>query len=64
MFGSDWPVCEAVGGWSQWAAAAEDLLRALAPEELDAVLRGTARRFYGLVPTSRAAAHPSSTQED
>jgi L-fuconolactonase len=64
MFGSDWPVCEAAGGWSRWAAAVEELLSPLAPQELDAVLSGTARGFYGLVSTSRAAAHPSSTQED
>jgi predicted TIM-barrel fold metal-dependent hydrolase len=48
MFGSDWPVCEAVGGWSRWAAAAEHLLASLTAGELDDVLQGTARQFYRL----------------
>jgi predicted TIM-barrel fold metal-dependent hydrolase len=48
MFGSDWPVCEAAGGWSRWAEAAEELLAALSAAELDDVLRQTARRSYGL----------------
>jgi predicted TIM-barrel fold metal-dependent hydrolase len=48
LFGSDWPVCEAAGGWARWAAAAEELLAGLSAPELDDVLQGTARRFYGL----------------
>jgi predicted TIM-barrel fold metal-dependent hydrolase len=48
MFGSDWPVCEASGGWSRWAAAAEELLAPLTAAERDDVLQGTACRFYGL----------------
>jgi L-fuconolactonase len=54
MFGSDWPVCEAVGGWSRWAAAAEQLLAPLAAGELDDVLQGTARRFYRLDSPARS----------
>lgn len=48
MFGSDWPVCEAAGGWSRWASAVQALLGSLAEDELDQVLSGTARRCYGL----------------
>ena len=48
MLGSDWPVCEAAGGWSRWAAAAEHLLASLTAGELDDVLQGTARQFYRL----------------
>jgi predicted TIM-barrel fold metal-dependent hydrolase len=46
MFGSDWPVCRAAGGWAAWASAAEELLAPLSPAELDQVLSGTARRTY------------------
>ena len=48
MWGSDWPVVELGGGYKRWRAATVALLQHLAPEERDAVLGGTARRFYGL----------------
>jgi L-fuconolactonase len=54
LFGSDWPVCEAAGGWARWAAAAEELLLPLTAAELGDVLQGTARRFYGLDPAARS----------
>jgi len=48
MWGSDWPVVELGGGYKRWRAATVALLQHLGPEERDAVLGGTARRFYGL----------------
>lgn len=45
MWGSDWPVVELGGGWSRWWDATEALVPA---EARDAVLGGTAVRFYGL----------------
>jgi predicted TIM-barrel fold metal-dependent hydrolase len=56
LFGSDWPVCEAAGGWARWAAAAEELLAGLSAPELDDVLQGTASRFYGLDLADRTPA--------
>jgi L-fuconolactonase len=56
LFGSDWPVCEAAGGWARWAAAAEELLAGLSAPELDDVLEGTACRFYGLDLAARSPA--------
>ena len=48
MFGSDWPVCRAAGGWAAWAEAAAERLDPLTAAERDEVLQGTARRCYGL----------------
>ncbi|GAA1720216.1 amidohydrolase family protein [Isoptericola hypogeus] len=58
MFGSDWPVCLLATGYGRWLDAVRELLAALAPGELDAVLGGTACRTYRLtvptpVPTSQ-----------
>jgi L-fuconolactonase len=50
MFGSDWPVCLLAGGWNDWAAAVEELLRELTPGAQHAVLAGTATTFYQLAP--------------
>lgn len=48
MFASNWPVCLIGATYGQiWDSAAE-LLAALAPSEQDAVLGGTAARFYHL----------------
>ena len=49
MFGSDWPVCEASGGWVRWAEAAEELLAPLSATERDSVLSATASRCYRLL---------------
>jgi L-fuconolactonase len=57
LFGSDWPVCEAAGGWARWAAAAEELFAGLSATELDDVLQGTANRCYGLDLAGRAPGH-------
>ncbi len=48
MWGSDWPVVNLAGGYGAWRAATDTLLSALAPADRDAVLGGTACRFYGI----------------
>lgn len=50
MWGSDWPVVEEAGGYRRWAAAALALISALPADDRDAILGGTAERFYGLAP--------------
>jgi L-fuconolactonase len=63
MFGSDWPVCEASGGWARWVGAAEQLLSTLSAGELDDVLWGTAGRFYGLDLTAPIPSPPDPLPE-
>jgi len=46
MFGSDWPVCAVAGGWNRWAEAVAELAAELSTAEREAVLAGTATRFY------------------
>jgi L-fuconolactonase len=46
MWGSDWPVVEVAGGYARWRDAAEALLRGLEDHEREAILGGTATRFY------------------
>ena len=48
MFGSDWPVCLLAADYGRVAALAGELIEALSPAERDAVLGGTAARWYGL----------------
>ena len=48
IWGSDWPVVELAGGYARWTAAADELLRGLAPPEIEAIRSGNARRFYRL----------------
>ncbi|HEX4362032.1 MAG TPA: amidohydrolase family protein [Pseudonocardia sp.] len=48
MFGSDWPVCLLAADYGRVAALASELIEALSPAERDAVLGGTAARWYGL----------------
>jgi L-fuconolactonase len=48
MFGSDWPVCLAACGYSQWLATVRELCDGLQAAERQSVLGGTARRAYGL----------------
>ncbi|WP_276353269.1 amidohydrolase family protein [Cohnella caldifontis] len=48
MFGSDWPVANLAGGYRRVWEATLDVLGGRSPEERDAVLGGTAARFYGL----------------
>lgn len=47
LWGSDWPVVCLAGGYARWRDATERLLGALIPAERNAVLGGTAARFYG-----------------
>jgi L-fuconolactonase len=46
MFGTDWPVCTLAASYAEVLELASSML---GPGERDAVLGGTARRFYGLV---------------
>jgi L-fuconolactonase len=48
MFGSDWPVCELAGSYSQVHRAMTKLLGELSESERDAIFGGTATEFYGL----------------
>ncbi len=48
MWGSDWPVVELAGGYDRWREAAENFLARLNRSERDAILGGTATRFYSL----------------
>ena len=47
LWGSDWPVVNLAGGYMRWQEATETLLATLSDAERDAVLGGSARRFYG-----------------
>ncbi len=47
LWGSDWPVVCLAGGYVRWREATEALIAGLAGAERDAVLGGTAARFYG-----------------
>jgi len=48
MWGSDWPVVNLAGGYDPWWDATEALLAGCGPAAREAVLGGTACRFYGL----------------
>jgi L-fuconolactonase len=48
MFGSDWPVCLASCGYSEWLATIRELCGGLSATECEWVLGGTARLAYGL----------------
>ena len=48
MWGSDWPVLLLAGDYQAWWAQARSLVYALPSAARDAVLGGTAQRFYGL----------------
>jgi L-fuconolactonase len=48
MWGSDWPVVEAAGGYQRWVDATVALLAQRGESERAAIWGGTARRFYGL----------------
>jgi L-fuconolactonase len=52
MFGSDWPVAELGGGYAKMRAELARLVDWLSPAGRDAVLGGTATRFYALGPPS------------
>lgn len=48
MFGSDWPVLELAGDYSRWYEVVSDYVSTLSTSESDAILGGTAARFYGI----------------
>ena len=48
LWGSDWPVVCLAGGYVRWREATEALLGGISGAERDAVLGGTASRFYDL----------------
>ena len=48
MLGSDWPVCTLAGSYPAVVAVVKDYVAARPRPEQQAVLGGTARRFYGL----------------
>lgn len=54
VWGSDWPVLELAGSYSQWFAETRQLLAPLSPQAQDAVMDGNARRLYRLSPASVA----------
>ena len=55
MFGSDWPVAELGGGYVKVRTELAKLFEQLSPAGRDAVLGGTATRFYALgTPAERA----------
>ena len=58
MFGSDWPVAELGGGYGKMRTELGKLIDQLSPAGRDAVLGGTAIRFYAL-STSADQAGPS-----
>lgn len=48
MIGSDWPVCTLGAGYGETMGIVTDYIARLAPAEREAILGGTATRFYGL----------------
>ena len=48
MFGSDWPVCELAGSYSEVVGIVETYIAALSADEQAAIMGGNAVNFYGL----------------
>jgi L-fuconolactonase len=48
MWGSDWPVLNLASNYPRWLTVTESLLANLEPADQDAIMGGTAIRFYGL----------------
>lgn len=48
LWGSDWPVCEAICSYQEWFRLSLELTRRLSPEERNGVFGGNARAAYGL----------------
>lgn len=48
MFGSDWPVCELAGAYTEVVVALIDALEVNCLSESEAIFGGTANEFYGL----------------
>jgi L-fuconolactonase len=49
MFGSDWPVCILGGSYRSVWANTQALIAGLSREEKEAVLGGTAIKFYNML---------------
>jgi L-fuconolactonase len=58
MFGSDWPVAELGGGYAKVRAELTRLFGQLPPAGREAVLGGTATRFYALGTPAGDAGQP------
>jgi len=52
MFGSDWPVCTLAAPYAEVLELAREVVAGLSEPERDAVLGGTATRFYRLQPSA------------
>lgn len=48
MWGSDWPVLELSGSYTQWFNVAQELLADLSEQDMEKVMGQTATEFYGL----------------
>ncbi|MEM9079481.1 MAG: amidohydrolase family protein [Verrucomicrobiota bacterium] len=48
MFGTDWPVCLVAARYQQWAELIERFIGSLSGSEQEAIMGGTAQRFYKL----------------
>ena len=49
MFGSNWPVCEAAGGYDKWLATIQQWAALLSPSEQHDFFTATAQRIYRIV---------------
>ena len=61
MYGGDWPVSEIAGGYDRTFAALGEMFGGLAQSDRDALLGGTAERFYRIDPGLLAAARRTGT---
>ena len=48
MFGSDWPVCEAAGGYGKWREVVAALTREWNAKDKDSFFYANAEEFYRL----------------
>ncbi len=54
MVGSDWPICEPLGGYDRMAGTAAELIAELTESERAQVLGDTAAAFYGIDASTRS----------
>jgi L-fuconolactonase len=48
LWGSDWPVATTAVGYADWLSYCRSRVRGLAPDQVDAIFGGNARRIYAL----------------
>ena len=48
MYGSDWPVCELAGSYSQVYSALDEIVGTLGETDKAQIFGGTAQKFYRL----------------